>query len=80
MSTTTVSASDLRSNLSDSLDAVSRKNIVIVTRRGKKDRAIVDVDMLEDLLAANNPSYLATIKKARESTEYLSHQDVFGDI
>jgi prevent-host-death family protein len=80
MGATTVTASDLRSNLSDALDSVSRNNIVIITRRGKKDRAIVDVDMLEDLLAASQPAYLAQIKKARAGREYLSHQDVFGDI
>jgi prevent-host-death family protein len=80
MSTKTVSASDLRTNLADTLDAVNKNNIVIVTRRGKKERAIIDIDKLEDLLAANDPSYLATIKEARESEEYLSHDEVFGDI
>ena len=80
MSTKTVSASDLRTNLSDTLDAVSKDNIVIVTRRGKKERAIIDIDKLEDLLAANDPAYLATIKEARESEEYLSHDEVFGSI
>lgn len=80
MSTKTVSASDLRINLADTLDAVNKDNIVIVTRRGKKERAIIDIDRLEDLLAANDPSYLAAIKEARESKEYLSHDEVFGDI
>jgi hypothetical protein len=59
---------------------VDTDNILIVTRRGKKERALVDLDMLEDLLAANNPEYLAKIKEARESTEYLSHEDVFGGL
>ena len=80
MGTKTVSASDLRSNLADALDAVNNDEILIVTRRGKKERAIIDLDKLEDLLAANDPMYLKTIKEARESKEYFSHEEVFGDI
>ena len=80
MGTNTISSSALRSGLSDALDAVDTDNILIVTRRGKKERALVDLDMLEDLLAANDPDYLAKIKESRESTEYLSHEDVFGGI
>lgn len=80
MSTKTISASDLRNGLADALDAVSPNDVLIVTRRGKKERAIVDLDKLEDLLAANDPAYLAGIKEARENKEYLSHEDVFGDL
>jgi len=78
MGTKTISASDLRINLSDALDAVNDNDILIVTRRGKKERAIVDLDKLEDLLAANDPTYLASIKDAREGAEYFSHDEVFG--
>lgn len=80
MSTKTISASDLRNGLADALDAVNSNDILIVTRRGKKERAIIDLDKLEDLLAASDPAYLQSIKEARESKEYLSHDDVFGDI
>jgi len=80
MGTKTISASDLRNGLADALDAVNSDDILIVTRRGKKERAIIDLDKLEDLLAATDPIYLQTIKTARESKEYLSHDDVFGEI
>lgn len=80
MSTKTVSASDLRNNLADALESVRPDDVLIVTRRGKKERAIVDLDKLEDLLAASDPTYLASIKEARESKEYLSHENVFGDL
>ena len=80
MGTKTISASDLRNGLADALDAVSPDDILIVTRRGKKERAIIDLDKLEDLLAASDPAYLQTIKAARDSEEYLSHDDVFGAI
>ena len=80
MGTRTISASDLRNGLADALDTVSSEDILIVTRRGKKERAIVDLDKLEDLLAASDPAYLQSIKDARESKEYFSHEDVFGNL
>jgi prevent-host-death family protein len=80
MGTSTLSVSELRTNLAEALDAVNEDEILIVTRRGKKERAIIDLDKLEDLLAANDPQYLKTIKEARESKEYFSHEEVFGDI
>jgi prevent-host-death family protein len=80
MSTKTISASNLRSNLADALDTVNDGEILIVTRRGKSERAIIDLDSLEDLLAASDPVYLKLIQEARESNEYLSHNEVFGDL
>ena len=80
MGTTTISASELRDNLADALDSVNGEDILIVTRRGKKERAIVDLDTLEDMLAASNPKYLKTIKQAREGREYFSHEEVFGGL
>lgn len=78
MGTKTISASDLRRNLADSLDTITKDDVLIITRRGKKERAIIDLDILEDLLAANDPEYLKTIKEAQESKEYISHEEVFG--
>lgn len=80
MSTKTVSVSDLRSNLADVLDAITKDDILIVTRRGKKERAIVDLDKLEDLLAAGDPDYLQKIREARRGKEYFSHEEVFGNL
>ena len=39
-----------------------------------------DIDKLEDLLEASSPEYLEEILKARESSEFLTHEEVFGDI
>ncbi len=80
MSTKTLAVSKLRRNLADSLDAIHNDEILIVTRRGKKERAIIDLDRLEDLLAVTDPKYLKTIREARESKDYFSHDEVFGDI
>ncbi len=80
MSIKALTVSELRGNLADALDAVSNDEVLIVTRRGKKERALIDLDMLEDLLAVADPEYLKTIKAARESKEYFSHDEVFGNI
>ena len=80
MSTNTISSTDLRDNLSDALDGVTEGNILVITRRGKPEKAVVDLDELEDLLAASNPDYLKTIRAARNSKELFSHNDVFGDL
>ncbi len=80
MSTKTISASALRSNLADALEAIDKDDVLIVTRRGKKERAIVDLDKLEDLLAASDPEYLRKIQEARKSKEYFSHEEVFGNL
>ncbi len=80
MGTKTLTVSELRGNLADSLDAIQNDEVLIVTRRGKKERAIIDLDRLEDLLAVTDPAYIKTIQAARDSKEYFSHDEVFGDI
>lgn len=80
MGTKTLTVSQLRGNLAEALDTISEDSILIVTRRGKKERAIIDLDKLEDLLAAADPKYLKTIREARTSKDYFSHEEVFGDL
>jgi len=80
MGTKTLTVSELRENLADALDAIHNDEILIVTRRGKKERAIIDLDRLEDMLAVSDPAYLKTIREARNSKDYFSHDEVFGDI
>lgn len=83
MGTKTISASNLRNNLSDALDSISDNEVLIVTRRGKSERAIIDLDKLEDLLAASNPEYLRSIAEAREQIkkgEVHTFEEVFGNI
>lgn len=83
MTTKTISTSDLRDNLAEALNAAKDKNILVVTRRGKAEKAIVDLDELEDLLAASDPEYLASIKEARAEVkrgDLFTMDDVFGDL
>ncbi len=83
MTTKTIDSSDLRNNLSSTIDAVTAGQTLIVKKRGKEQVAIIDIDTYEDLLEASNPEYLKSIKKAREEYkkgEIFSLEDVFGDL
>lgn len=83
MNTKTIDSTDLRNNLSSTIDAVTSGQTLIVKKRGKEQVAIIDIDTYEDLLEASNPEYLKSIKKAREEYkkgEVFSLEDVFGDI
>lgn len=80
-----VATTTLRENLSDVLAEVgkSREKVLIVTSRGKDVSAIINLDLLEDLLASSSKSFLASIKKAREEIKkgrVFSHEELFGKI
>lgn len=83
MTTKTIDSTDLRNNMSDALDTVKAGETLIVKRRGKDQVAIIDIDLFEDYLAAQDPAYLASIREAREqykNGEVFTHEEVFGDI
>jgi len=78
--TTTV----LRNNLADTLKEVtSKKDYLLVAKKGKITSAIVNIDLFEDLLALTNKKYLMSIKQARDEYKkrnILSHDEVFGEL
>lgn len=83
MSTKTITVSRLRNNLAAALNTINKEDVLIVTRRGKTEHAIMDLDKLEDLLAASDPEYLKSIKKARaeyKKGEVFSLDEAFGNI
>lgn len=81
MSTKTIDASVMRKNLSEALDAVKgSKNIILVKRRGKVESALINIDILEDLLAVQNPEYIKSIAEARASKEWYTPEEVFGNL
>ncbi|OGL37059.1 hypothetical protein A3E49_02930 [Candidatus Saccharibacteria bacterium RIFCSPHIGHO2_12_FULL_49_19] len=83
MGTKTINISKLRDNLADALDAVSEDEVLIITRRGKKEKAIIDIDKLEDLLSVNDPEFLRSIADAREQIkrgEVYTFEEVFGGL
>ncbi len=83
MSTKTIAAAKFRENFAGTLNAVGDDDVVIITRRGKKERVLVDVDKFEDLLAASDPEYIKSIVKAREeakSGNVFTFEEVFGNL
>ncbi len=79
-----VSSATLRNNLADAIKEVSsKKDFLLVSRKGRITSALVNIDFFEDLLAFSNKKYIASIKKAREEYkkgDILSHSQVFGEI
>ena len=79
-----VSATVLRNNLADTISEVSKKrDYLLVSKRGKIDSALVNIELFEDLLALANKKYLNSIKRAREEYkkgEVFSHEQAFGEV
>ena len=74
---------NLRSNLADALDQVASGDIVLVKRRGKPDTALIDSDLLEDYIAANNPRIVKKVAKARAEVaagKTVPFEDVFHEV
>ena len=79
MTTTTITSAKLRGNMAKALNAVSGGDVVIVKRRGKPDVALVDTDLLEDWLSAQNPRLIKKLAQARKDTKLYTFEEVFGD-
>ena len=79
-----VSTTVLRNNLADVINEVSKKrDYLLVSKRGKVNSALVNIELFEDLLALVNKKYLSSIKKAREEYkkgDVFSHEQAFGEI
>lgn len=78
-----VSSTKVRNNWADALKKVKEKKYLLVSHRGKINSAIVDIDMLEDILELSDTEYLKSIKEAREQYkkgEYYTFEEVFGNI
>ncbi len=79
-----VNATTLRNHLADTLKEVEGKSdYFLVAKKGKITSAIVNIDFFEDLLMANSPEYIKSIKEARKDFKagrVYTHEQVFGEI
>lgn len=79
-----VNTTKLRNNIAGVLDAIDKDHpLCIITRRGKQKYALIDLDELEDLLAAGNSRYIKDIAEARRQVaagEIFTLEDVFGNV
>jgi hypothetical protein len=83
MSIDKVPATILRNNLSDVLDAMKQKDIMLIGRRGEVDVALVNIDLLEDLLELHDKDYLKSITDARKEAhtgKVSTFEEVFGEL
>ena len=80
MAVKTINMRNARSNFSATLEAVANGDVIIIERRGKRDAAVVDADLLEDWLAVQDPEYIKSIAEARSEKAELSFEEVFKDI
>jgi hypothetical protein len=84
MSTKTIDTTDLRNNLSATIKALDKNDILFIKSRGKlTGKAIIDDELLEDLLLLNDSEYVADIAKARDEIkrgDIYTFDEVFGDV
>ncbi|MCL4357939.1 hypothetical protein M1512_03535 [Patescibacteria group bacterium] len=84
MSTKTIDTTDLRNNLSATINAVGKDDIVFIKSRGKlTGKVIIDDDLLEDLLLLSDSEYISSISKARDEIkngDVYTFDEVFGDV
>ena len=80
----TVNASVMRQHMADVLGEVDRKKeIFVVLKNNKPISAMINLDLLEELLSLADSDYLESIKQARQeykNGEVFSHADAFGEL
>lgn len=55
------------------------KSIAIITKRGKPDLGLIDLDYLEDLIEAHDPEFQKSLKKAAKEKTYTL-DEVFNNL
>lgn len=84
MSTKTIDTTDLRNNLSATISALGKDDILFIKSRGKlTGKAIIDDELLEDLLLLRDEEYVTDIARAREEIkrgDIYTFDEVFGDV
>ena len=78
--TTVVKTKELRSSYADIAKKVrGGKNVAIITKRGRPDLALVDLDYLEDLLESQDKNFQKSLRQAALEKTY-SLDEVLADI
>ncbi|HUC87777.1 MAG TPA: type II toxin-antitoxin system Phd/YefM family antitoxin [Candidatus Binatia bacterium] len=78
--TTVVKATELRKSYSTIAKNVrGGKTMAIITKRGRPDLALIDLDYLEDLLESQDAEFLATLKSAAKDKTYTL-EEVFSNL
>lgn len=84
MSTKTIDTTDLRNNLSATLESVGKDDVLFIKSRGKlTGKVIIDDELLEDLLSLQDGEHIAKIAQARKEVkqgDVYTFDEVFGDV
>ena len=84
MSTKTIDTTDLRNNLSATIKSLAKDDILFIKSRGKlTGKVIMDDEILEDLILAQDTEYLKSIVKSRQDIKIgntYTFDEVFGDV
>jgi len=79
-----VETTKLRNNLASAIAEVNKKkDFLVVTKNGEPVAGLINLDLLEDIEAANSKNFLKSIQEAREQIrkgEFYTHEEVFGDL
>ena len=80
-----IQATTFRSNLSDVLDTIEKKETkyLLVARKGKISAALVNLDVFEGLLGLTSPKFVKSIEEARKQIkkgETSIHSELFGEL
>ena len=84
MNTKTIDTTDLRNNLSATIKALGKDDILFIKSHGKlTGKVIIDDEILEDLLLLQNSDYIKSIASAREEIkrgDTYTFDEAFGDV
>ena len=70
MSIETISATNLRNKLGNKLKSLKKDDILIITRRGKGEKAVVDLELLKGLLDDKQRKELDSNRNQNELDEW----------
>ena len=77
--TKVVNATELRTNHADISKAVrGGQNVTIITKRGRPDLALIDLDYLEDLIESQDKKFQESLRQAVQEKTYLL-EEVFSE-
>lgn len=82
MTVKVIDATVLRANLGDVISEAKKGNIIEIRRRGKGEVAMIDLDLFEDWLAAQDSKYIKSIKQARSDAaagKTVGFEDVYRE-
>ncbi len=69
--TTIIKTTQLRDDYAEIAKQIrGGKSIAIITKRGKPDLGLIDLDYLEDLIESHDPEFQKSLKKAAKEKTY----------